>query len=83
MSRQTRVVVFLVAAVSVGLAQLLAAQVVATGLVNPRGIAQAPNGWMYVAEAGNVGTGCAAPPAPPFLSHSWRSSLLKRQSGTG
>ena len=66
MSRQTRVVVFLVAAVSVGLAQLLAAQVVATGLVNPRGIAQAPNGSMYVAEAGNGGTGCAAPPAPCF-----------------
>jgi hypothetical protein len=66
MSRQIRVVVFLVAAVSVGLAQLLAAQVVATGLVNPRGIAQAPNGWIYVAEAGNGGTGCAAPPAPCF-----------------
>lgn len=36
--------------------------VVARGLVNPRGIAQAPNGWMYVAEAGRGGDGCAPGP---------------------
>jgi hypothetical protein len=39
-------------------------KVVASGLVNPRGLAQAPNGWIYVAEAGNAdGDNCL--PAPP------------------
>jgi hypothetical protein len=37
---------------------------VASGLVNPRGLAQAPNGWIYVAEAGNA-DGVNCPPAPP------------------
>lgn len=39
-------------------------KVVASGLVNPRGLAQAPNGWIYVAEAGNA-DGVNCPPAPP------------------
>jgi len=39
-------------------------RVVAGGLVNPRGLAQAPNGWIYVAEAGNA-DGLNCPPAPP------------------
>jgi hypothetical protein len=50
-----------------GVAWLSAAEpisVVASGLVNPRGLAQAPNGWIYVAEAGNA-DGVACPPAPP------------------
>lgn len=42
------------------------AEVVASGLVNPRGIDQAPNGWIYVAESGNAaGAGCD-PAKPPF-----------------
>lgn len=47
-------------------------EVVATGLVNPRGLAQAPNGWIYVAEAGNaLGAGCPAPPlTSPCLGQS-------------
>lgn len=47
----------------------LAAQavtVVASGLVNPRGIAQAPNGWLYVAESGNADGANCDPPKPPF-----------------
>jgi hypothetical protein len=43
--------------------------VVASGLVNPRGIAQAPNGWIYVAEAGNAdGANCPPPPPPGQLN---------------
>ena len=48
----------------------LAAQavtVVASGLVNPRGIAQAPNGWLYVAESGNA-DGANCDPPKPLLS---------------
>lgn len=47
----------------------LAAQsvtVVASGLVNPRGIAQAPNGWLYVAESGNADGANCDPAKPPF-----------------
>lgn len=48
---------------------LLAAEVptvVAAGLVNPRGIAQAPNGWLYVAESGNADAANCDPPKPAF-----------------
>lgn len=51
-----------------GIARLTAAEpptVVATGLVNPRGLAQAPNGWIYVAEAGNAGGPACLPTPPP------------------
>ena len=42
------------------------AQVVASGLNNPRGIAFAPNGDLYVAEAGIGGSGpCVASPSQP------------------
>jgi glucose/arabinose dehydrogenase len=34
--------------------------------VNPRGIAQAPNGWLYVAESGNADGNDCDPPKPPF-----------------
>jgi hypothetical protein len=45
------------------------ATVVASGLVNPRGLAQAPNGWIYVAEAGNAdGANCPPPPPPGALN---------------
>ena len=30
-------------------------ETIAQGLVNPRGIALAPNGWLYVAEGSNLG----------------------------
>lgn len=36
-------------------------ETIATGLVNPRGIALAPNGWLYVAEAGSGGNGACLP----------------------
>lgn len=36
-------------------------QVIAQGLVNPRGLALAPNGWLYVAEAGSGGNGNCLP----------------------
>lgn len=40
--------------------------VVASGLVNPRGLAFAPNGSLYVAEAGSGGSGkCIAAPDDP------------------
>jgi hypothetical protein len=45
----------LIAAVSA--APVLAADVIATGLNNPRGIAISPNGDLYVAEAGTGGSG--------------------------
>jgi len=43
-----------------------APEVVASGLVNPRGIAQAPNGWLYVAESGNAAGSACSPPKPAF-----------------
>jgi len=46
--------------------QAATSAVVASGLVNPRGIAQAPNGWIYVAESGNAGGLDCDPPKPPF-----------------
>ncbi|MGD9599196.1 MAG: ScyD/ScyE family protein [Steroidobacteraceae bacterium] len=36
-------------------------ETIAQGLVNPRGIALAPNGWLYVAEAGSGGSGRCIP----------------------
>lgn len=43
------------------------AETLASGLNNPRGIAFAPNGALFVAEAGNGGAGpCIPSPAPPF-----------------
>jgi len=53
------------AAVSAGsLADVGAAKTIAAGLANPRGIDFAPNGALYVAEAGRGGTG-ACTPSPP------------------
>ncbi len=44
-----------------------AAKTVASGLLNPRGINFAPNGDLYVAEAGNGGPGpCVPSPVFPF-----------------
>lgn len=49
------------------LADIGAAKTVATGLWNPRGINFAPNGDLYVAEAGMGGTGpCVPSPVFPF-----------------
>jgi hypothetical protein len=39
-------------------AQAATAAVIATGLVNPKGIDQSPSGALYVAEAGNGGADC-------------------------
>ncbi len=50
--------------VDAGLLAAEAPTVVASGLVNPRGIAQAPNGWLYVAESGNAGAANCDPPKP-------------------
>jgi hypothetical protein len=48
------------------LAWAQAAEVIAAGLNNPRGIAFAPNGDLYVAEAGIGGSGpCVASPSQP------------------
>lgn len=42
-----------------------AVKVIAEGLNNPRGLAFAPSGWLYVAEAGSGGNGtCRASPEP-------------------
>src|SRR5690242_18228280 len=41
-----------------------AGTVVASGLANPRGIAVAPDGTLYVAEAGLSGSEAFSPPAP-------------------
>lgn len=52
-----------------------AAEVLASGLNNPRGIAFAPNGELYVVEMGNGGAGpCAPSPAPPFLPRCYGES---------
>jgi sugar lactone lactonase YvrE len=49
-------------------AQAGSVETLASGLNNPRGIAFAPNGALYVAEMGNGGPGvCIPSPAPPFL----------------
>jgi hypothetical protein len=42
------------------------AEVVATGLVNPKGIDQSPSGALYVAEAGNGGSDCTTVPGVCF-----------------
>lgn len=48
------------------LAQAQTVETIATGLNNPRGIAFAPNGELYVAEAGNGGPGpCVPSPVAP------------------
>jgi len=62
----TRTLLFAgLAAVSAGsLADVGAAKTIAAGLANPRGIDFAPNGALYVAEAGRGGTG-ACTPSPP------------------
>jgi len=53
------------AAVSAGsLADVGAAKTIASGLANPRGIDFAPNGALYVAEAGRGGTGNCTPSPP-------------------
>jgi hypothetical protein len=52
--------------VGTGLLAAEAPTVVASGLVNPRGIAQAPNGWLYVAESGNA-DGADCDPEKPAL----------------
>ena len=56
-----------VAAVFAGASALAAAdvQVIAQGLNNPRGIALAPNGWLYVAETGTGGDGGCQPNPEP------------------
>ena len=36
-------------------------ETIAQGLNNPRGIALAPNGWLYVAETGSGGSGTCIP----------------------
>jgi DNA-binding beta-propeller fold protein YncE len=57
-------------AVGLGLAPLagaVAAETIASGLNNPRGIAFAPNGGLYVVEMGNGGAGpCIPSPVFPF-----------------
>ncbi|HEU4532162.1 MAG TPA: hypothetical protein VFR59_13295, partial [Steroidobacteraceae bacterium] len=48
------------------LAQAQTVETIATGLNNPRGIAFAPNGELYVAEMGNGGPGpCVPSPVAP------------------
>lgn len=42
------------------------ATVIATGLVNPKGIDQSPSGALYVAEAGNGGSECTTVPGICF-----------------
>jgi hypothetical protein len=42
------------------------ATVIATGLVNPKGIDQSPSGALYVAEAGNGGSNCTTVPGVCF-----------------
>lgn len=47
-------------------AQTVVPQVIATGLDNPRGVSFAPNGALYVAEAGSGGSGpCTQNPTDP------------------
>lgn len=41
-------------------ARAATATVIATGLVNPRGIDESPSGALYVAEAGNGGSDCSS-----------------------
>lgn len=47
-------------------ARAATATVIATGLVNPKGIDQSPDGALYVAEAGNGGSDCASVPGACF-----------------
>jgi len=58
------------------------AQVVASGLNNPRGLAFSPNGGLYVAEAGTGGSGpCfAGPEGPACFGH---SGSVTRIDGSG
>jgi len=58
------------------------AQVVASGLNNPRGLAFSPNGGLYVAEAGAGGAGpCfAGPEGPACFGH---SGSVTRIDGSG
>jgi len=48
-------------AIAAAHADVPSVEVVATGLNNPRGLGIAPNGQLYVAEAGNGGTGNCRP----------------------
>ena len=58
------------------------AQVVASGLNNPRGLTFSPNGGLYVAEAGTGGSGpCfAGPEGPACFGH---SGCVTRIDGSG
>jgi hypothetical protein len=66
MKNRIRSLVLLVALATTGAeAGTPVVKVIADGLNNPRGLAFAPNGWLYVAEAGSGGTGkCRANPEP-------------------
>lgn len=66
MTFEMRSLVLLVALVATGAqAGTPVVEVISEGLNNPRGLAFAPNGWLYVAEAGSGGTGkCRASPEP-------------------
>jgi sugar lactone lactonase YvrE len=50
----------LVAGATAANAHAATATVIATGLVNPKGIDQSPSGALYVAEAGNGGSDCTS-----------------------
>lgn len=59
--------------------------VIATGLVSPRGIAFAPNGGLYVTEAGSGGPGtlCTPPPDPGALRCYGETGALTRIDTAG
>jgi hypothetical protein len=56
----------LAAGVPAPAAMAATATVVASGLVNPKGIDQSPSGAIYVAEAGNGGSDCTSVPGACF-----------------